>query len=47
MSVDLGGGESLVRTTPGDSDQSGLVFTRQWAVRGSGAQMQVSGHARA
>jgi hypothetical protein len=26
-------GECLVRTTPGDSDQSGLVFTRQWAVK--------------
>lgn len=29
----LTAGETLVRTTPGDNDQSGLVFTRQWAAR--------------
>ena len=29
----LAAGESVVRTTPGDDDQSGIVFIRQWTVK--------------
>jgi len=29
----LAAGESVARTTPGDDDQSGIVFVRRWTVK--------------
>jgi hypothetical protein len=29
----LSAGESIVRTAPGDTDQSGITFTRQWVAK--------------